>query len=306
MNPEFSVIVPVFNSETTLNELFQRVKTTFERLDKTFELVFVDDGSTDNSWHVLKELKQQFPDQITAVKLTQNYGQHNAVFCGIHQASGSLFVTIDDDLQIPPEEIEKLIDTFEKHDADLVYGTFKKKKHSWFRNLSSKILKAFSKALTNKPVERSSFRLFTSALAKQILNHHQAFIYLDELFPWYTGNIASVTVEHHKRTQSRSGYSFGKLFSLVFNLVFFHTTLPLKLMTITGFLLSIVSFLLGVRFIIAKLARNVPLGYTSMIVVILFSTSIILLCLGILGEYFARLYLMQNKKPPYSIKTILK
>ncbi len=306
MNPAFTVIVPVYNSELTLSELYDRTAKVFATSGNSFEMIFVDDFSQDKSWEVLVLLKQQHPDNIIAIKLAKNFGQHNAIFCGFEHAKGELIITIDDDLQIPPEEITKLIQVYHEKDADLVYGYFGKKKHSAIRNLGSFFIKKSSRFLLNSPGEGSSFRLITAELAANILKHQQHFMYIDELLLWYTSNIAFTEVEHQKRTVHRSGYSTWKLFQLSANIVIYYTAVPLKIMTYGGFILSVLSFILGIRFIISKMVHDVPLGYTSLIVAILFSTSIIMLCLGLIGEYLSRIYQVQNKKPPYSIKKILK
>lgn len=305
MTPEYSIIVPVYNSELTLEELFNRTNAVFTQSGLSFEVVFIDDYSQDKSWEILLNLKKQHQEKVTIIKLAKNFGQHNAVFCGLEHAKGELFITIDDDLQIPPEEIPKLIAEYKKTDADLVYGFYGKKKHSLFRNFGSYFIKKSSSILLNSPGEGSSFRLITSVLANQILKHSQHFLYIDELFLWYTGNIAFTEVAHQKRAAHRSGYSNWKLFKLSANIVIYYTAVPLKIMTIGGFTLSLLSLLIGIRFIYQKLVNDVPLGYTSLIVTILFSTSIIMLCLGLIGEYLSRIYQVQNKKPPYSIKKIL-
>lgn len=305
MNPEYSIVVPVYNSEQTLRDLFDRTSAVFTETGSSFEMVFVDDYSQDKSWEVLIQLKKLHPENITAIKLSKNFGQHNAVFCGLEHAKGELIVTIDDDLQIPPEEIKKLIQVYQEKDADLVYGYFGRKKHSLLRNLGSYFIKKSSRILLHSPGEGSSFRLITAGLAANILKHQQHFMYIDELLLWYTSNIAFTEVKHEKRSVHRSGYSTWKLFKLSANIVIYYTAVPLRIMTYGGFILSVLSFISGIRFIISKMVHDVPLGYTSLIVAILFSTSIIMLCLGLIGEYLSRIYQVQNKKPPYSIKKIL-
>lgn len=305
MNPEYSIVVPVYNSEQTLRDLFDRTSAVFTETGSSFEMVFVDDYSQDKSWEVLIQIKKLHPENITAIKLSKNFGQHNAVFCGLEHAKGELIVTIDDDLQIPPEEIKKLIQVYQEKDADLVYGYFGRKKHSLLRNLGSYFIKKSSRFLLHSPGEGSSFRLITAGLAANILKHQQHFMYIDELLLWYTSNIAFTEVKHEKRSVHRSGYSTWKLFKLSANIVIYYTAVPLRIMTYGGFILSVLSFISGIRFIISKMVHDVPLGYTSLIVAILFSTSIIMLCLGLIGEYLSRIYQVQNKKPPYSIKKIL-
>ncbi|MBI9035332.1 MAG: glycosyltransferase family 2 protein [Bacteroidales bacterium] len=304
--PTYSVIVPVYNSETTLVELNSRIHKVFAELGQTFEVIYVEDGAKDRSWELLQEIFSNHKRSTTVIKFTKNYGQHNALFCGIGFAQGEFLITIDDDLQIPPEEIKKLIQQHQKTESDLVYGYFKKKKHRPLRNLGSKFLKRASKAINDTQGEGSSFKLFTKELAQQILAHHQNFVYIDELFLWYTEDISYIAVDHQKRQGSKSGYSFLKLFKLFFNITIYYTAVPLKIMTFTGLLSSLLSLVVGIRFIARWMMFDVPLGYTSIIVAVLFSTSLILFSLGIIGEYLNRLYIVQNKKPPYSIKKILK
>jgi undecaprenyl-phosphate 4-deoxy-4-formamido-L-arabinose transferase len=218
--------------------------------------------------------------------------------------NGNWLITLDDDLQNPPEEVTRLIQAREETDADLVYGVYQQKRHSYVRNLGSKYVKKTSRLL-GRPGEGSAFRLISRDIVQKVLMHHQNFIFIDELLHWYTDNICYVTVNHEKRKDSRSGYSARKLWGLVSNLLFYYTSLPLKIMVYGGFISSAVFMVLSLMFVIKKVFFNIPLGYTSLIVAILFSTSLILFCLGIIGEYLSRIYLVQNKKPPYSIKKVI-
>lgn len=304
---EFSVIVPVFNSEESLRELFLRTKATFEEIGRSFEMILVEDSGFDNSWEVILQLKKEFPDNITAIQLAKNFGQHNAIFCGLNFIQGDFVITLDDDLQIPPEEIKKLIHRHEETKADLIYGDLVKKQHSYIRNKGSEIMKNSSKQIDGQaPGKGSSFKLFTRKLANSILNHGQNFIYIDEILLWYTKHIDFVNVVHEPRKYQKSNYSLIKLFRLFFNVSVYYTKAPLKMITYGGILLSIITFVVGVYFIIRKMFFHVPMGYTSIIVTILFSTSIILFSLGVIGEYLNRMFMVQHKKPAYSIKSILK
>ncbi len=305
-NPEYSIVIPVYNSEDSIEELFLRTKAVFEKLHKTYEVIFVEDGSDDNSWKIINQLKQKFPELIIAIRLSKNFGQHNASFCGMNYSKGKFIITIDDDLQIPPEEIKKLIKNYNENPSDLVYGFYTKKQHSFYRNIGSKSLKKTAKKLYKSPGEGSSFRLMTNELAQNLITHHHNFIFIDELLLWYTDKISFVEVTHLKRKYNKSGYNSKKLMKLVSNLIIYYTSLPLKFMVYAGLVLSIITFFIAIIFIIKKIFYDVPLGYTSIIVTILFSTSIILFSLGVIGEYLRRMYLIQNKKPPYTIKEILK
>jgi undecaprenyl-phosphate 4-deoxy-4-formamido-L-arabinose transferase len=189
---------------------------------------------------------------------------------------------------------------------DLVYGTYRNKQHSATRNLGSKSLKVSAKALHTAKGEGSSFRLLTKELASNLLNHRQNFIFLDEVMLWYTDNVGFAEVLHQPRKYDRSGYTFGKLVRLFANLALYYTMVPLKVLVYGGLAISFITFFYGLFFIFKKLVFDVPLGYTSLIVTILFSTSIILFSLGVLGEYLSRMYQIQNGKPPYAIKKVLK
>ena len=306
LNPEYSIVVPVFNSCESLEELFLRIAKTMAAIGKTFEVIFVDDGSVDTSWNILQSIQRSNPEKVIAVRLAKNFGQHNATICGIAQASGAYIITIDDDLLNPPEEIAKLIETMQNSDADLVYGIYGKKQHSMARNLGSGALKGWSRRVFKTKGDGSSFRLMKSSLAKNLLNHQINFIYIDELFNWYTGHITFVLVDHRKRPYQQSTYTSHSLFSMLSNLVIYYTAMPLKMMVYGGFTSALLSFFIGLFFIYRKIVHGIPIvGFTALIVTILFSTSIILLSLGVIGEYLSRIYMVQNRKPPFAIKTLL-
>ena len=301
----FSVVVPVYNSEDTLEELFIRIKDVFNEMGKSFEVIFVEDGSMDNSWSILSKIKKEYPKLIKAIKLNRNFGQHNATMCGFGFAEGEKIITIDDDLQNPPEEITKLIDAFQEKECDVVYGIYSKKQHSISRNMLSKSIKKSSKLFHKRIGKGSSFRIISSKIIKKIMEHNLNFIFIDEVLQWYTDNISFIAVEHHKRINKKSGYSARKLFDLASNLMYYYTSIPLKIMIYTGLIISVLSFLLALKFIAQKIFFNVPLGYTSVIVIILFSTSIIVFSLGIIGGYLSRIHTVQNKKPSFNIEKVL-
>lgn len=303
--PTYSVVIPVFNSSLSLDELCSGLRSVFAEMGEGYEVILVDDDSEDNSWEVLSKLKDSDPQHITAIRLSRNFGQHNATLCGMGFAKGDYVITMDDDLQMPPSDITKLIKRQAETGADLVYGIFGVKSHSAMRNLGSRSLKKSAKWLRNSPGDGSSFRLMTGELAKKILHHRQNFIFIDEVLQWYTEAIAFTEVQHLQRKYKQSGYTFRKLLTLMGNILLYYTTVPLKLLVFGGFALSMFSLVFGVYFIFKKLFYDVPLGYTSLIVAILFSTSIILFSLGVIGEYLRRIYQVQNQKPSYSIRKVL-
>lgn len=301
---DYSVVVPVFNSEYTLVKLTEGLVEVFARMDKSVQLIFVDDGSVDSSWEVLKGIKKSHSENVLIVRLNKNYGQGNATFCGLGYAKGERVITIDDDLQQPPEEIPKLIELFEAEKRDLVYGVYKHKQHSVARNAGSKMVRKSAKRFMDKPEMASSFRLFSREINQKILPHQSNFIFVDELLWWYTHNISFAFVEHRKREGSKSGYTYGKLWKLLANLLIHYTNFPLRLMVYGGLFFSILFLIVTIYYLAAKAFYNVPLGYTSIIVGIMLSTSMILFSLGVIGEYVSRLYTFQNKKPPFIVEDL--
>lgn len=302
---DYSVVVPVFNSADSLKELTQRLVKVFESISKTYEIIMVEDAGTDNSWQVIKDIKQQNPENIKAIKLNKNFGQHNATMCGFNFAKGDRIITIDDDLQNPPEEIHKLISTFEENDSDIAYGIYTKKQHDFARNVLSSTVKKTNKLFMKGSDKGSSFRLISSRIVKKLLEHQITFIFIDEVMQWYTDKISFVVVEHKKREHNKSGYSPMKLFKLASDLTYFYTNIPLKLMVYGGMIISFLTFLMAVKFVIQKIFFDVPLGYTSVIVAILFSTSIIVFSLGVIGGYLSRIQIVQNRKPQFEIDVVL-
>lgn len=296
-----SIVIPVYNSASMLKDLFAGIHQALEGR-YGYEVIFVDDGSRDGSWVKLEELKKAYPDHITAIRLRRNYGQHNALVCGFGFAKGDAVITMDDDFQHPPSEIPLLIEKFLETKVDAVYGIPRNKQHAPIRVFGSYFVRKTSRYAADTIGEGSSFRLLKKSLVEKILEHqHHSFLFVDEIMQWYTGNIATVEVEHHARREGKSGYSFRKLVGLYGNLLVNHTAIPLKLMTWIGLASSIVCFLLGVHFIYRKLMFDVKLGFTAQIVAVLFSASVLMLCMGIVGQYMYKLFLLQNRRPPFSI-----
>lgn len=305
VNCVYSIVIPVYNSSSTLAELYARIETVFNKNGTSFEVIFVEDGSYDNSWDAIQKLKSSHPEIVKGIRFSKNYGQHNALLCGFRFAKGDWVITMDDDLQTPPEEINKLIKKINETGADLVYGTYENKQHSLIRNTGSRFIKKLAPYASGNTNEGSSFRIIKKEIVNQIRTYNQVFVFIDEVIFWHTSNISSTPVEHHQRKEGKSGYSFKKLIGLTVNLIINYSNLPLRIMTIVGFLSSFFAFFLGVFFVWKKIHFKVPLGYTSIIVAIFFSTGIILFCLGILGEYISRIYNTQNNKPQYSIKELV-
>lgn len=303
---KISIVVPVYNGESTLRELFVRIRQTMDNIGLDFQVVFVEDCGKDKSWELICRLKMEYPDFITGIKLNRNFGQHNATLCGFRYTDGDLIVTIDDDLQIFPEDIPLLIQKQEQTGAELVYGSYGEKSHAAFRNAGSLVVnKTLNIAFSTKG-SITSFRLITRNLLRNVIQHHQSFVFLDGLFLWHTNLIEKVLVRHQSRREGRSGYNLLKLAQLSSNMLFNFTTLPLKFLVYLGLVISFFSFSAGIFFLIKKLIWDVPIqGYTSLIVAIFFMGGITLLVLGIIGEYIGRLYTLQNAKPQHSVREVV-
>lgn len=270
---------------------------------KNYELILVDDGSRDNSWSEIVKIRSNPAYPVSAIKLSKNFGQHNAILCGFNFCKGDVVITMDDDLQHPPEEIPKLLEVYERTGADIVYGIPISKKHSSVRNAGSFFVSSTSEHSDAKARSGSSFRLIKRSLTEKLLqNHSHNFLFIDAVLGWYTGKIENTPVEHHARKAGKSGYTLRKLVATYFEILINYSAGPLRILTYGGLLFSVLSFIVGLRFIYKKIFYHVPLGYTSLIVSILFSTSLILFCLGIIGQYLYKLYQLQNRRPPYSIE----
>lgn len=300
-----SIVVPVYNSSVALNDLQAAIDKAMTQIAMSYKLILVDDGSEDNSWEVIKELKNKNPEKIRAIRMAKNFGQHNALFCGMRHSTGDYIITMDDDLQHPPDEIIKLIECAKQTNADLIYGIsenyrrpFKRKLWRWGFKLSSRL--TFSGAS-----EGSSFRLMKKELVNKLVQHNQEFVFIDELVNWYTSNIQFIKVRHDTSKLSESRYPFSRLSSLYYNLVFGYNAFLLRLITFLGIFSSAISFLVGLFFLIKKIFFNVRVGFTGIVVSVTFTGGIILLSIGIIGEYMRRMYNIMNAKPQSSISEII-
>jgi undecaprenyl-phosphate 4-deoxy-4-formamido-L-arabinose transferase len=303
---DLSVVIPVYRSEETLRELTGRLLAALQSSGLAHEIVFVDDGSPDGSWNVLTELQAMTPDRIVAIQLMRNFGQHNALMCGLRHARGRLVVTMDDDLQNPPEEIPKLVDAIEQRGLDLVYGQYATKKHLPWRNMGSAVVNAFYRLVFRSTITITSFRIMRSALVKSILSYDLNFTFLDGLLAWNTQRIGAVEVEHRARPQGGSGYSLSKLVVLALNLFTNFSLLPLQVVSALGFLLAITGLSLGAYYLGLYFMRGITVsGYASIIVSVLVLGGAQLLALGIMGEYLGRLHLNVNRKPQYTERQCL-
>lgn len=301
---DYSVVIPVYGGKDALSELVSRIFRVLEEAGHSVQVVLVDDAGPHGSWQVIRPLVDQFAGKVKAIRLARNSGQQSATLCGIHHATGNWVITMDDDLQHLPEEIPALIARQKDTDADMVYGIFPKKHHSLLRNLGSRLFNWGFGMMASTSGNGSSFRLIRGSVCKGLLQNYHRHMLLDEVLSWHASTVAQVNVRHGERTEGKSGYSSFKLFVMTVNYVVNYTVLPLRLMTYAGLLSSLVTMCIGIYFIYEKLYADVALGFTSIIVAIFFSTSLILFCLGIIGEYISRMYVKDWNRPQYLISEI--
>ena len=306
MRPYVSVVIPVYCGVNTVQEVVEQVARILAETGIVFEIILVDDGSPDETWSVVHRLYRQRPNEITAIQLMRNFGQHNATMCGLRHAKGDYIITMDDDGQHPPEEIPKLLKAIEQTGADVVYGVACERKQAPWRNLGSWIVVSFYKLVFRTHVTPSAFRIMRRRVVEPILSYDLNYTYIDGLLAWNTDRITQIDVEHRPRKVGRSGYNFAKLFTLAMNLFTNFSLLPLQIVSAIGVVVAFAGFVLGLYYFVQKIVGNIAVpGYASLIVAVLILGGFQLLALGIIGEYLGRIHLNINKQPQYTIRESL-
>lgn len=300
-NIKISVVIPLYNSAECIDELVMQLSNVLSNYE--YEIILVDDNSKDETWAKVKSLKTSYTEQLKGIKLSRNYGQHKATFCGLLKASGDIIITIDDDLSHPIEHLPTLIEKFIGEKLDVLYVIPEKYHYPFYRKALSKLYKVLSRFENPDAGKGSSFRCLSPSLVKQITQHSSHLIVIDELITWYTQDIQAVSLPYHSPKKSKSRYSYKRLFTLSKNTLMISTTMPLVLVKLLGFTVASLSFMGGVFYLIRKLVFHyAEKGYTSIIVSILFGVGLILFSLGVIGEYIAYILMDIHKKPPYHIK----
>jgi len=308
VHPVFSVIVPVYNSDRSLKELYQRLVAVFRKeLRRSFEIIFVDDDSNDRSWEVLTGLKQKSSGPVV-IRLSRNFGQHSATLCGLNSCHGEYVVTMDDDLQHSPEEIPKLIRRMEETGADVVIGRPEKKQHSYLRNVGSLIIDRAYGTIFDKPAGLyiGSFRLMRSWVVKEIILNRAPNPMIGGLILQTTSRIVNEDLAHCKRAYGTSNYKLGTIRQLVVDLFINFSTIPLRLVSGCGALFFSLSVVAAVIIVFQKISGSITVpGWASIMILFLFFSGLNMIILGIVGEYLARIikevsnlkqYLIREKK----------
>lgn len=301
--PSLSIVVPVYRSQDTLRELHRRITKAVEPLDPEFELILVEDCGGDRSWDLIHELACG-DGRIRGLRMSRNYGQHAALLAGIRAARNEVVVTLDDDLQNPPEEIPKLLEKLSEG-YDMVYGTRAKEKNGFLRDMASRVTKWALQGAMGADTARnvSPMRVFPTELREAFAAYRSPTVNLDVLLTWATTRFGAVQVHHDERTVGESGYTLRKLITHALNLMTGFSTRPLQIASVMGFLFALFGFLvLGyvlVRYLIS--GSSVP-GFPFLASIIAIFSGVQLFALGIIGEYLARMHFRTMDRPPYLVR----
>lgn len=297
-----SIVIPVYNSESTLGDLVERLAKVLPSLAPAYEVILVNDGSRDRSWEIIDQLTQTYP-WASGINLMRNYGQHNALLCGVRQARYEIIVTMDDDLQHPPEEIHKLLDILSQGN-DVVYGIPHKQPQNWWRNIFSMIIRrllAYVMGVKNIR-DFASFRAFRAHLRGAFADYQNPNVVLDVLLAWGTTRFANAVVTEMPRTVGRSNYNFFKLVQYTMIVLTGFSTVPLRITSMLGFIFTFVGiaiflYVLAIYFLVG----SIP-GFPFLASIISIFSGTQLFALGIMGEYLARIFDRSMDRPAYVVR----
>ncbi|MBN1846525.1 MAG: glycosyltransferase family 2 protein [Sedimentisphaerales bacterium] len=303
-DPRFSVVIPVYQSEATLPELTERLAAVFARLDSSYEVILVEDGGADGSWDCLQSLRRA-DRRLRIIRLMRNYGQHNAIMCGLAHVRGRYVITLDDDLQNPPEEIPKLLEAIETTGSDVVFGVPERRRHSWWRNCGARLFHRIMAHTFGLPHSRylSNVIIMKRAVAEQLSRFPTPHPLVALLVLQVTDRIGNVAIQHHRRSRGRTTYSPRKLLRHFTHGILYHSFLPLKGIFLLGLGSFCLSMLLGILYLVMYLAGLITVsGWTTIVLLILLFSGIIMVSLGVIGEYLFRIIQEVYRTPQYLIR----
>ena len=303
-----SVVIPVFNEEMNLRPLLGRLRPVMESLERPYEILFIDDGSRDRSLAILKEFAEEYRE-IRVVELTKNYGQHAAIFSGFSVVQGEIVITLDADLQNPPEEIPRLIRVMEEEDADVVGTVRKMRKDSLFRTIPSRIVNAVARKITGVKMRDwgCMLRAYRKNVVDRMVDCHEQSTFIPALAVYFAKRSAEIEVAHEDRHGGISHYSLPRLINLQFDLVSSFSVFPLKFIMYTGFIMAFLGTSFGVVLGVARLvygAQWAAEGVFTLFAILFAFVGFQFLALGIMGEYIGRIYREVRRRPEYVIERI--
>ncbi|MDY0279826.1 MAG: glycosyltransferase family 2 protein [Salinivirgaceae bacterium] len=303
-----SVVIPVYYDEQVLHELYKRLIPALEKITSIFEVILIDDGSKDNSFQIMKELKKK-DDRLVIVKLARNFGQSNAISAGLDLSQYKYIAIMDSDLQDPPEFIEKLLDACIENDCEMAIAKRIQRKDSWLKKAVSNVFNKVSYHATSIKVTPGMgvFRILTKEAYDKIKHVPEVTGTTLSLLYWSGFDYVTVDLSRDARFAGTSGYTIRKMFSLALNRIFSYSLWPLRLATSFGLIVSLLSFVWGIMLVSQKLFMSITVpGWTTSIVLILLMFGINFIILGIIGEYIGRIYLETKNRPKYIIGKIVR
>ena len=301
-----SVVVPVYNGSKTLETLVQRVGDVLKKVAESYELILVNDGSPDNSWDVISRLSKTHT-WVRGIDLIRNFGQHNATLCGIRSANYEVTVTLDDDLQNPPEELPKLLAKLNEG-YDVVYGVSHKRQRDWWRSAFSAFVKYAISIAMGLPKVRdiSAYKVFRSHLCHAFETSNSPDVLVDVLLTWGTNRFASVEVEEAPRAAGESNYNFWRLVRVSLLVLTSYTTVPLRAASLIGFVFTLLG-IVGLAYVIyVYFALGSVPGFSFLASAVIIFSGTQMFALGIIGEYLARVFERTAGRPAYVISKTTK
>lgn len=309
-NKMISFVIPCYRSEKTLGAVIQEIDTTMAIMPNySHEIVLVNDGSPDGTWETICELVKKATDgHILGINFAKNFGQHAALMAGLKEAKGDYVICLDDDGQTPANEAPKLIAAL-NDGADVAYARYDNKQHSAFRNFGTAMNEWMATVMLGKPKDLfvSSYFAVRRFVVDEMVKYESSYPYVIGLVLRTTKNIVNVSVIHRRRTEGTSGYSFTKLMALWINGFTAFSIKPLRIATFSGSCFAILGFIYGIYTVIKKFINPaVPMGFSALMSAVIFMGGMIMLMLGMIGEYVGRVYISQNKNPQYVIRETVK
>jgi undecaprenyl-phosphate 4-deoxy-4-formamido-L-arabinose transferase len=304
---DISVVIPVYNEEDNLRELGERLISTLKALGRPFEVIFVDDGSTDRSWQVLSDLNQQYPSYIRALQFNRNFGQHQAIFAGFQMARGQIMVTLDADLQNPPEEIPRLVAKLEEG-YDTVGGWRENRQDSFFRKFPSLLMNYVMSWVTGVKLRDYGcmLRAYRREVVDSINRCQETSSFIPALANLFSRRVAEIPVEHAERERGRSKYSLIKLLRLNVDLMTGFSNLPIHLVGVMGVAIAVLGLLFGFFLIIRRIFVGPEVqGVFTLFAILFVFVGLNTLGLALIGEYVGRIYREVRGRPRYVIRRTL-
>ncbi len=304
MMSSVSVVIPVFRSEKSIASVVRQLAEALPQMTNCYEVILVEDNGDDGSWLVIESLAAEF-EWVRGFRLMRNYGQHSALLCGIRAANYETIVTMDDDLQHPVDKVPSLVELLNEG-YDVAYGTPQRQRHSLLRNLASMLSKWVLQGAMGAETARSisAFRAFRTSLRDSFANYSGPLVNIDVLLTWGTTRFTAIPTPHAPRTLGKSNYSFGKLITHTFNLLTGFSTLPLRLASVIGLLLTLFGLIILIYILLSQVLAfgfEVP-GFTFIASLISIFAGAQMFTLGIIGEYLARMHLRIMDKPAYIVR----